>query len=179
MRNAMNRFSRSQNPGNVTCPHCGRLTWAGRAFGQAESCVDCYDDFGRENEHLDGYHADRFVKLCPICAPEAAAERLAARKAHAAKTNATRAATLASRLAAKPHCPNCGDERPKTRATERGERPLCSGCKNDLDVRYFLELGRRDLAAESVGNYLARRNLYGDQFTDEALANELATKALA
>lgn len=174
----MTRFSRANNAGTAVCYICGKATWKGYADQQCDLCKGCFDDAGLENEHNDGAHT--FDAKCPMCDPDAAARRLDARKNDGAARAERAKQTVAradARQAAKPHCPNCGQERPKTKATERGERPLCSNCSGELDVRYFIEMRNFDLAIEGIGKYVGRRRAQSP-FFDETLANQFASTVI-
>jgi hypothetical protein len=67
------------NRGTKACEFCGVLSWASRQDETANSacCTACFDAAGYENEHQDGYHADRVEPLCPTCDPARETRRLA------------------------------------------------------------------------------------------------------
>ena len=66
------------NRGTSVCEFCGVLSWASRQDETANRamCLGCYDSAGYENEHTDGYHADRREPHCPICNPAYETRRL-------------------------------------------------------------------------------------------------------
>jgi hypothetical protein len=74
----VSRFG-AANRGTSACQFCGVLSWASRQDETANRamCQGCYDAAGYENEHQDGYHADRAEPLCPTCNPEREQRRLA------------------------------------------------------------------------------------------------------
>jgi hypothetical protein len=59
--------------------HCyacqkSKLSWEWtRDSSGIDLCAACYDEAGLENEHQDGYHAEKPVSDCPMCEAEASA----------------------------------------------------------------------------------------------------------
>jgi hypothetical protein len=167
MQNTQTRFG-AANRGTKACDFCGVLSWASRQDDTANQamCTGCYDSAGYENEHQDGFHADRLETRCPVCNPQGEAARLAkaaVRVAAYTASAAAKSAKAAEKEATYPHCPNCQDRRPKTKTWERtGVAGLCSTCKDLADWVTFhtVELNQPAEAAKYQASFNARTGRY-------------------
>src|SRR5438105_2824494 len=64
------KFQKGYNAGTAICENCHKRTQKGITDSCNGFCQACYDSFGLENEHQDGYHdADQNGPNaeCPMC----------------------------------------------------------------------------------------------------------------
>lgn len=64
------KFNKQYNRGTIVCQVCNKRRQMANINNGAiggRTCMDCYDQQGIENEHMDGYHEETPDANCSLC----------------------------------------------------------------------------------------------------------------